>query len=196
MECFLSEGLSDISIQVDNPELMTRTRNYLLSDKPSVYSVGSRLRHGAGQTSGYLWTWSRCVQFSLYCKTPPVPRAERLRRLQALWRVWPRPARLPTSQESLKFAHFAFWPVSKAARVRDVFTHFFADREKVNVDVYCNVVKIEIITWMKTKSADKEYIFQQNSVPANRARKIVDLFKRSGVRFCEMNFWPSNSHDL
>ena len=80
--------------------------------------------------------------------------------------------------------------------MRDVFTHFFADREKVNVDVYCNVVKIEIITWMKTKSADKEYIFQQNSVPANRARKIVDLFKRSGVRFCEMNFWPSNSHDL
>jgi hypothetical protein len=78
----------------------------------------------------------------------------------------------------------------------DVFTHFFANREKVNAEVYCNVLDAKIIPWMKAKASGKKFVFQQDSAPAHTARKTVDLLKRSGVRFWEKDFWPSNSPDL
>ena len=65
----------------------------------------------------------------------------------------------------------------------DVLTHFFADREKVNAEVYCKVLEDKIIPWMKEKGTSNEFVFQQDSAPAHTAKKTVNLLKGSGVRF-------------
>ena len=36
-------------------------------------------------------------------------------------------------------------------------TRFFADREKVNAEVYCKVLEDKIIPWMKEKDAGKVF---------------------------------------
>ena len=49
---------------------------------------------------------------------------------------------------------------------------------------------------MNDKVTGKNYVFQQDSVPAHTAKKTIKLLKRSNVRFWEKDLWPSNSPDL
>ena len=70
-------------------------------------------------------------------------------------------------------------------------TRFFADREKVNAEVYCKVLEDKIIPWMKEKGAGKEFVFQQDSAPAHTAKMIVNFLKVSSVRF-----WDKDLCDL
>ena len=78
----------------------------------------------------------------------------------------------------------------------DVFTHFFAERENENAEVYSNVLATEIIPWMKNKAAGKEFVYQQDSAPAHTARKTVAVLEREDVRYWDKGFWLSNSPDL
>ena len=49
------------------------------------------------------------------------------------------------------------------SREGDVLTHFFANREKANAEVYCMVLEDKIIPWMWEKGAGKEFVLQQDS---------------------------------
>ena len=74
----------------------------------------------------------------------------------------------------------------------DVLTHFFAIGERVNAEVYSNVLETEVILWMNKKAPGKKFVFQQNSAPAHTARKTVDLLERENVNFWGKDLWPSN----
>ena len=49
-------------------------------------------------------------------------------------------------------------------------THFFTGREKVDAEVYYNVLGVKIIPWMKEKGAGKEFVFRQDSTLARRVK--------------------------
>ena len=78
----------------------------------------------------------------------------------------------------------------------DVFTRFFAPKEKLNAEVYSRVLEDKILPWMNDTATGKNYVFQQDSAPAHTAKQTIKLLKRSNVRFWEKDFWPSNSPDL
>ena len=65
----------------------------------------------------------------------------------------------------------------------DVLTHFFEPTKKVNSTTYCEVLTKKVIPWMKDKSNDKSFVFQQDSLTAHTAKKIVQLLQKAKIKF-------------
>ncbi|QQP52578.1 Transposable element tcb2 transposase [Caligus rogercresseyi] len=60
--------------------------------------------------------------------------------------------------------------------------HFFGPKEKVNMEVYLNVV----VPWMDF----------QDSAPAHKAKLVQSWLKKNVPNFWDFNTWPPNSPDL
>ncbi len=77
--------------------------------------------------------------------------------------------------------------------------HFFRPKEKVNQQVYLEVLQDVIKPWMDRITRDArcmKYTFQQDSAPAHKA-KTVQVWLRDNVpHFWDPQTWPSNSPDL
>lgn len=73
---------------------------------------------------------------------------------------------------------------------------FFRPKETVGADRYCEVLKEQVIPWMKANCNGHGFIFQQDSAPAHKAKKTIELLKKENVDFWCPQTWPSNSPDL
>ena len=68
---------------------------------------------------------------------------------------------------------------------------------KINGTHYRDVLLSEhLLPAIKELSANDFFIFQQDSAPAYRARKTVELLKRESPDFISPLQWPPNSSDL
>ncbi|XP_059088732.1 uncharacterized protein LOC131884856 [Tigriopus californicus] len=54
---------------------------------------------------------------------------------------------------------------------------FFKPKERVGAERYCNVLAKFVIPWMKEVAGETEFTFQQDSAPAHKAKKTMDLLK-------------------
>ncbi len=84
--------------------------------------------------------------------------------------------------------------ISSAGHVMPL--HFFKLKERVNQKVYLNVLRDVVMPWMDTVAAGAKYTFQQDSVPAHKAKTIQASLKDNIPHFWDPQTWPSNSPDL
>ncbi|QQP57940.1 Transposable element tcb2 transposase [Caligus rogercresseyi] len=66
--------------------------------------------------------------------------------------------------------------------------HFFEPKQKVNQEVYLEVLSNVVKPWIDTVASGRKYTFQQDSAPAHKAKTVQAWLKE--------NTWPSNSPDL
>ena len=67
---------------------------------------------------------------------------------------------------------------------------------KVNGDNYREILlKEKLLPWIKKISGDN-FIFQQDSAPAHRARDTIALLHRQMPDFISPDQWPPNSPDM
>ncbi|QQP36165.1 Transposable element tcb2 transposase [Caligus rogercresseyi] len=81
----------------------------------------------------------------------------------------------------------------------DVLVHFFKAGEKINIDVYLGVLKEVVKPWMDEKTSGdvyNGYLFQQDSAPAQKAKKTQEWLQANVTAFWDPQTWPSNSPDL
>ncbi|QQP50599.1 Transposable element tcb2 transposase, partial [Caligus rogercresseyi] len=50
--------------------------------------------------------------------------------------------------------------------------HFFGPKEKVNTEVYLNVLKTVVVPWMNSLASGTPYTFQQDSAPAHKVKLV------------------------
>ncbi len=74
--------------------------------------------------------------------------------------------------------------------------HFFAPKEKVGADKFCEVLKSVVIQWMKAQAADNNFVFQRDSAPAHTAKKTVSILKANSIVFWDKDTWPFNLPDM
>ncbi|QQP53454.1 Transposable element tcb2 transposase, partial [Caligus rogercresseyi] len=66
--------------------------------------------------------------------------------------------------------------------------HFFCPKEKVNTEVYLNVLKTVVVPWMDSVASGTTYTFQQDSAPVHKA-KLEQFWLKKTVP----NFWDFNN---
>jgi hypothetical protein len=64
--------------------------------------------------------------------------------------------------------------------------HFFGNKERVNTDVYCQLLEDKVIPWMIQIAAGCKFLFQQDSAPAHTAKKTTMLLEKS------VDYWLAN----
>ncbi|QQP38250.1 Transposable element tcb2 transposase, partial [Caligus rogercresseyi] len=67
--------------------------------------------------------------------------------------------------------------------------HFFGPKEKVNTEVYHNVFKTVVVPWMNSVGSWTPYTFQQDSVPAHKAKLVQSWLKKNVSNFWDFNTW-------
>ncbi len=73
--------------------------------------------------------------------------------------------------------------------------HFFGTKEKVNTNVYLELLTSKVIPWLE-ENVEGPYIFIQDSAPAHKVKKTLKLLANHMHSFWESTTWPSNSPDL
>lgn len=74
--------------------------------------------------------------------------------------------------------------------------YFFASKERLGADNYCDFLRLVVIPWMKAQAAGKNFVFQQDSAPTHTAKKTFNVLKANFIKFWDASTWPSNSLDL
>ena len=67
---------------------------------------------------------------------------------------------------------------------------------KINGAYYCDVLLRQKLLPAIRSVSGKNFIFQQDSAPAHRAREILELLRRETPDFISPDLWPPNSPDL
>ena len=73
---------------------------------------------------------------------------------------------------------------------------FIPDGEKVNSEVYINILATKLLPWLRKTFPAGNYVFQQDSAPAHASRRTQDWLRSNMAEFWEKDVWPSNSPDL
>ncbi|QQP39118.1 Transposable element tcb2 transposase [Caligus rogercresseyi] len=74
--------------------------------------------------------------------------------------------------------------------------HFFEPKQKVNQEVYLEVLSNVVKPWIDTVASGRKYTFQQDSAPAHKAKTVQAWLKENVPHFWDPQTWPSNSPDL
>ncbi|QQP39260.1 Transposable element tcb2 transposase [Caligus rogercresseyi] len=74
--------------------------------------------------------------------------------------------------------------------------HFFEPKQKVNQEVYLEVLSNVVKPWIDTVASGRKYTFQQDSAPAHKAKTVHAWLKENVPHFWDPQTWPSNSPDL
>jgi transposase len=73
---------------------------------------------------------------------------------------------------------------------------FVPDGEKVNSEVYINILATKLVPWLRKTFPEGNYVFQQDSAPAHASKKTQEWLRANVAEFWDKNVWPSNSPDL
>ncbi len=74
--------------------------------------------------------------------------------------------------------------------------HFFEKGEKVNKEVYLNVLQTVVKPWMDETAGETPYVFQQDGTPAHTSHLVQNWLSDNLDLFWTKHFWPPNSPDL
>lgn len=73
--------------------------------------------------------------------------------------------------------------------------HFFERHLKVNADIYINVLETFVKPWMDEVAAGRQYVFQQDSAPAHKARKTQAWLYANLPYHWSPDLYPTSSPD-
>ncbi|UYV72942.1 hypothetical protein LAZ67_10001239, partial [Cordylochernes scorpioides] len=73
--------------------------------------------------------------------------------------------------------------------------HFFEKGLRMNADTYINVLETVVKPWMDMVAAGRKYVFQQDSVPAHKAKKTQSWLTLNVPSHWGPDIWPPNSPD-
>ncbi len=74
--------------------------------------------------------------------------------------------------------------------------HFFKAGQKVNKEVYLEVLRDVVKPWMDTVANGTLYTFQQDGAPAHKAKVVQQWLKEEVPHFWDAQTWPPSSPDL
>ncbi len=74
--------------------------------------------------------------------------------------------------------------------------HFFKVGQKVNKEVYLEVLEDVVKPWMDRVANSAKNTFQQDSVPCHKAKTVQTWLKENVPHFWDHRTWPPNSPDL
>jgi len=73
---------------------------------------------------------------------------------------------------------------------------FIKQGVRLNASMYRNILREKAVPWMKEVAREKKILFQQDSAPAHKAKKVCKFLKDNVDIFWAPKVWPSNSPDL
>ncbi|QQP56945.1 Transposable element tcb2 transposase [Caligus rogercresseyi] len=68
--------------------------------------------------------------------------------------------------------------------------HFFEPKQKVNQEVYLEVLSNVVKPWIDTVASGRKYTFQQDSAPAHKAKTVQAWLKENVPHFWDPQTWP------
>jgi len=74
--------------------------------------------------------------------------------------------------------------------------HFFKKRETITKEVYVEILRTTVKSWMEDVAAGRPYIFQQDGAPAHTSHLVQNWLSDNIDMFWSKDFWPPNSPDL
>ncbi|QQP39317.1 Transposable element tcb2 transposase [Caligus rogercresseyi] len=69
--------------------------------------------------------------------------------------------------------------------------HFFEPKQKVNQEVYLEVLSNVVKPWIDTVASGRKYTFKQDSAPAHKAKTVQAWLKENVPHFWDPQTWPS-----
>ena len=73
--------------------------------------------------------------------------------------------------------------------------HFFEPGVRLNADSYVDVLTNVVKPWMDEKANGRDYVFQQDSAPAHKARKTQSWLHSNVPHHWSPDLWPPSSPD-
>lgn len=73
---------------------------------------------------------------------------------------------------------------------------FIPQNDKVNSDVYINLLTKNVLPWLRKTYPDNNYVWQQDGAPCHTSRKTQKFLQDNMAEFWGKDMWPPNSPDL
>jgi hypothetical protein len=73
---------------------------------------------------------------------------------------------------------------------------FVSASERINADVYQDLLRKHVVPWIQRTYPDGDYVFQQDSAPAHTARTTQQFLRKTMAEFWTLVDWPLYSPDL
>ena len=74
--------------------------------------------------------------------------------------------------------------------------HFFEPGQRINAEVYLNVLETVIKPWITQVAAGRPYVFQQDGAPAHTSNPVQSWLHNNVPEFWPKDLWPPYSPDL
>ena len=72
---------------------------------------------------------------------------------------------------------------------------FFTPKQRVNKEVYLDVLRYKVVPWMNRVARGREYTWQQDSAPCHTAKVVIKWLRENVPHFWSPWHWPPNSPD-
>ncbi len=73
---------------------------------------------------------------------------------------------------------------------------FIPEGVKVNKDIYLNMMKSDVLSWLQSTYPGAPYLFQQNGAPSHTGKVVQEWSKQNFSRFWDKELWPPSSPDM
>ena len=74
--------------------------------------------------------------------------------------------------------------------------HIFEAGLRVNTKIYLEVMKDNVVPWIKEVAGDRPWVWQQDSAPCHTSRKSMFWLQNNCYDLVTPDVWPPNSPDL